>query len=466
MPIRPHRSAPLALLALAVTGWCCAESSAQSSTAPMPLHRKTAGVLVSDLANDRLLYVRDLDGDGVATGTGEVSVFFDASNASGISTPTGAIFCIYQAANGTVYIGDGDTRAIYALRDNNLNGTANDAGEARVFFNQALSASGIFLPTPNGLAGDANAIYVTNAGTTNALPSSQDGIIRLADGNADQDAQSLGEATLFLDGTTLIAAGATSSNPFDLCILNNALYFSDFRSTALGGRAIMRAAYTPTTTSIGAADLNVFVTNQTSFNGPSGAFTLPLGQSCVADGTSIYMHDTSAANVQAVYRLTDGNASDTINADSEIVQVWSELNLPVGEVMSNSFDIDVGPRRLLVTSNGSTPASQGSVPASELIIAIDADNNGLFSQAETKILIKGANAVALWPANTNSRTARFYGWPCAADFNLSGSVTVNDIFDFLTAWFAGDIRADVNGANAISVQDIFDFLASWFAGCP
>ena len=138
MSMRSTRSKLLALLALGTTACCCADAFAQSSTAPMPIFRKTAGVIVSDIANDRLLYVRDLNGDGVATGAGEVKVFFDASNASGLPAPSGAIFCIYQAADGTVYVGDGDTHAIYALRDNNLNGTANDTGEARVFFSQSL----------------------------------------------------------------------------------------------------------------------------------------------------------------------------------------------------------------------------------------------------------------------------------------------------------------------------------------
>jgi len=54
---------------------------------------------------------------------------------------------------------------------------------------------------------------------------------------------------------------------------------------------------------------------------------------------------------------------------------------------------------------------------------------------------------------------------CRADFNCSGSVTVQDIFDFLGAWFTGDARADVNGAGGITGQDIFDFLGSWFQGC-
>jgi len=54
---------------------------------------------------------------------------------------------------------------------------------------------------------------------------------------------------------------------------------------------------------------------------------------------------------------------------------------------------------------------------------------------------------------------------CLADFNCTGNVSVQDLFDFLAAWFAHDPRSDVNGASGVSVQDIFDFLAAWFAGC-
>ncbi len=54
---------------------------------------------------------------------------------------------------------------------------------------------------------------------------------------------------------------------------------------------------------------------------------------------------------------------------------------------------------------------------------------------------------------------------CPADFNAAGGVSVQDIFDFLGAWFAGDPRANFNGAGGLTVQDIFDFLAAWFAGC-
>ena len=55
---------------------------------------------------------------------------------------------------------------------------------------------------------------------------------------------------------------------------------------------------------------------------------------------------------------------------------------------------------------------------------------------------------------------------CWADFNGTGGISVQDIFDFLAAWFAGDAATDINAVDGITVQDIFDFLGAWFAGCP
>jgi hypothetical protein len=52
---------------------------------------------------------------------------------------------------------------------------------------------------------------------------------------------------------------------------------------------------------------------------------------------------------------------------------------------------------------------------------------------------------------------------CKADFDGDG-LAVQDIFDFLNVWLAGDARADFNG-DGLAVQDIFDFLNAWFAGC-
>jgi len=55
--------------------------------------------------------------------------------------------------------------------------------------------------------------------------------------------------------------------------------------------------------------------------------------------------------------------------------------------------------------------------------------------------------------------------PCAPDFNQNGTLEVQDIFDFLNAWFALDPRTDFNGVGGVTTQDIFDFLNAWFTGC-
>ncbi len=54
--------------------------------------------------------------------------------------------------------------------------------------------------------------------------------------------------------------------------------------------------------------------------------------------------------------------------------------------------------------------------------------------------------------------------PCAADFDGSGALDFNDLFDFLNAWFANLPSADFNGGG-LDIQDIFDYLNAWFAGC-
>lgn len=54
---------------------------------------------------------------------------------------------------------------------------------------------------------------------------------------------------------------------------------------------------------------------------------------------------------------------------------------------------------------------------------------------------------------------------CRANFNQSGGVTVQDMFDYLAAYFNGLPAADFNGVSGVTVQDIFDYLAAYFVGC-
>jgi cytochrome c peroxidase len=54
---------------------------------------------------------------------------------------------------------------------------------------------------------------------------------------------------------------------------------------------------------------------------------------------------------------------------------------------------------------------------------------------------------------------------CAADMDNNGSLSVQDIFSFISAWFASDPRTDFDHSGTIEVQDIFTFLGAWFGGC-
>jgi hypothetical protein len=56
-------------------------------------------------------------------------------------------------------------------------------------------------------------------------------------------------------------------------------------------------------------------------------------------------------------------------------------------------------------------------------------------------------------------------WPARADFDHSGALSAEDIFAFLSAWFARAPGADFNLDGVVTVPDIFEFLNGWLAGC-
>jgi hypothetical protein len=53
---------------------------------------------------------------------------------------------------------------------------------------------------------------------------------------------------------------------------------------------------------------------------------------------------------------------------------------------------------------------------------------------------------------------------CRADFNKVDGITIQDIFDYLNAWFEGSAFTHLATPGAATIQDIFDFLNLWFAG--
>ena len=54
---------------------------------------------------------------------------------------------------------------------------------------------------------------------------------------------------------------------------------------------------------------------------------------------------------------------------------------------------------------------------------------------------------------------------CAADFNASGTVTIDDLFLYINAYFTGAPAADFNGVGGVTIDDLFLYFNAYFVGC-
>jgi hypothetical protein len=55
---------------------------------------------------------------------------------------------------------------------------------------------------------------------------------------------------------------------------------------------------------------------------------------------------------------------------------------------------------------------------------------------------------------------------CAADFDKSGRITVEDLFTFVNKWLDGNPVCDMDRSGAVEVADLFSYLNLWLGGCP
>lgn len=401
---------------------------------------RTGGLLAADLSLDAVYLVRDTDDDGVADA---VSVFFGAGNASGFALPTGSVFAILQAADQTVYIADGDTDTVYAVRDNNADGDAMDAGEALEWFRSGLfNDLNWIMETPNGLSGANGAIYIANGGVGSAP---DDAVYRTIDLNGDGDANDFNECTRWFDAS----ANITGANPFDLCFIGDAAYFGELRGGA--DDVIVRLRDADSSGTVDAGEFNFFLTD--------GDFGAACDFSAVTDGTNLFVHNLSGT--QSISRLTDTDASGVIDVAAEVAVMWNESALPSGVVIQNSFAIAHGP---ISTVRTMAISSHGTGAQDAILLLRDRDGNGDFLQlGETSAFITGVAEDGVFPENV--RALCFYAPVCRGDFDRNGVKNVPDIFSYLSAWFAQDAAADIDGMDGIAVPDIFAFLSLWFGPC-
>ncbi|MCB1489988.1 MAG: hypothetical protein KDJ88_21335 [Bauldia sp.] len=324
-------------------------------------------VLYGDQADDAIYRLVDLNGDGDAMDAGEHEVFFDATNASGLVDPTGNIFNIHQASDGTVYAGDGDTDTVYRLRDLNGDGDANDAGEANVWFS-AANLEGHPLVTPNGIAeGPNGAIYIVNAGVTSTP---QDAIYRTVDLNGDGDANDFGESAVWLD---LQMVNATSS-AFDLSFIGNVAYLTDTNGGAPD--TVYRIEDVNGNNVIDDGEATIFISGDQDYGAP-----IDIASAAQDDSILTFTWIANESDPSRVYRLTDLDGSGSIDDPSEAVEVWNWDQMPEGFNTFSGFSITA-------LANGDVViASNGDASEKNVVRLSDLNADGDYMDAGETVLV-------------------------------------------------------------------------------
>ncbi len=188
-----------------MTGVLCFAVLATAQVPQVIPFPRTLDLLVVDSTYDGVWRLADMNQDGDYNDPGEISSFYgDLLGAYPWTSPT----AIVAATDGTVFVTDISTDTIYALRDGNGDGDANDPGEHRIFFDGS-NVSGYAIPQAYGLTADALGrlfVAVNNATT----PAGPDRILKLEDLNGDGDANDAGEAQDYynLPGTTGVLAAS------------------------------------------------------------------------------------------------------------------------------------------------------------------------------------------------------------------------------------------------------------------
>lgn len=208
-----------------------------------------------------------------------------------------------------------------------------------------------------------------------------------------------------------------------------------------------------------------YLINVRGYNTAAGNFTLrvnqwqtPSNDSCSTPQTVISGNAYSFANCNAT---TDSNISNTCANNSATKDVWFRYTAPVNgtlnlDTFGSSYDTI-----LSVFAGGACPAAAS--------IACNDDANPQANsavdvevQAGASYMIRVAGFTASSPVGDGLLNVALTP-SCQCDWNHSGALSVQDIFDFLTGYFSGN--GDINQSGATTVQDIFDFLACYFAGC-
>jgi hypothetical protein len=212
-------------------------------------------------------------------------------------------------------------------------------------------------------------------------------------------------------------------------------------------------------------------------NSAQGSFTL--------DATSTAPTNDACANATPV--ANGSYPYDTLAATTDPISLNSSCSLPFTIIQSDIWFRYTAPATgettvSLCGSNFDTAlaissAVGGCVPPGGVSTSLACNDDAACAPPSTALTPQSRasfNAVAGQPyfirvgsqsGVTGSGTLNIsQGTTCPCDWNHNNQLEVQDIFDFLNAWFAG--AGDFNSSGTLDTNDIFDFLNCWLAAAP
>jgi hypothetical protein len=416
---------------------------------PVELSRRTGGVIVGDISLDAIYMTRDLNGDGDATDSGESWVYFDATNHTGIPSPTGSVSAVFQSRSGHVFAADSNAFTVYRLIDTNGNGNAQDVFEANVWFSSARNFHRFTLRFLHGIFQDSTgATYIT---ANSPRGGTIDAVYRTVDLNGDGDAEDENEATIWIDLQNIAQPSAVRAIAF----IGDVAYFADTRDS--DPDVVYRAEDGNGDGTIDASELTIFIDD----NNPYG---VQLGSALVSDMQSLYVSESDTTQLQGVYRLTDLDGSGAIDRADEAMLVWDENHVPPGYRMGYSFPMAIGPGGELMVGS-----DDGGFQGDNIFRLIDLNGDGDFmDEGETIVWADGGAGSGVFIDNARCMDY-LQGEACQpCDMNCDGDVNAFDIEPFLDLLFGPNpdpcdtCTGDANGDGTVDAFDVEPFLNCLF----
>lgn len=184
----------------------------------------------------------------------------------------------------------------------------------------------------------------------------------------------------------------------------------------------------------------------------TGAGAEVVGSPFFSDGDTPYRTDASE---DGRYLFVGHTVDDTVRTFT--------IDQNTGALTATGAWIDIGPRGslgpLARLGNLLIVLKDSNDPIGMLVFRIE--ESGSITQVGPLYSTMNRRpelAVAVW--NPPASPA------CPADIDGNGTVTLQDLFEFLGLWFAGDLAADFDDSGSVSLQDVFEFLSAWFEPCP